>query len=554
MMLIRALPLLALALLLAGCRHDLRPAPVPVAPVTVRVVAINDFHGYLEASQSPTLRTLTGDRDAVAGGVLALEGVVSRLRAEQPNLLLVGAGDLIGASPLTSALLHDEPTVEALGRIGLAVTAVGNHEFDRGLAELLRIQHGGCPEPGCAAGQAPFAGAGYQYLAANVFDADTGERVFPAWRIESVGGARVAFVGALTRDAPQVIIADAIVGLRFDDEADSINAVIPEILAEGVRAIVVLIHEGALPGETVDPATCAGLRGPLLDIADRLHPEVDAVVSGHTHRAYACRYNGRWLTQSGSYGHLVTAIDLQIDADGDVAGASVGQHVVDPQRAGDAPELQALIDDARARSATVAQQPIARLGVPQISRAQAANGESPLGRVIADAQLNAGRGHGAVFGCMNPGGVRQHLPAQPTDAPVTFNDVYAVQPFGNEVLVLEASGAEVLALLELQWQAEAPAVPLSCSLGFSYRFDPSRPHGERVLPGSVTIDGRPLDPQQRVRFTVNSFIAGGGDGLRVLTDLPRVAEAGRDLEALIEWLRLQEPLVPPDDVRAQRVP
>lgn len=541
--------LIALWAAAAGCHQEvLRPPPAQVA---VRLIAINDFHGHLEPSLPESLdSTSVGLRSAAAGGAAALAGTVERLRRERPDSLLVAAGDLIGASPLSSALLRDEPAVHVLDRIGLTLTAVGNHEFDDGVAELMRIQHGGCPAGACAAGEPPFAGARYRYLAANVFETVSGRRLFPAYAIRTVAGVRIGFVGAVVQGAPQIIAPESIAGLRFEDEADSINAVVPEILAQGVEAIVVLIHEGAEPDRPVDPASCAGLRGPLLDLNERLHPEVDIVVSGHTHREYICRHRGRLLTQAGSYGHVVTAIDLEIDRrSGEIAASRATNHLVDPAVPSNDPVLQQLLEETRARSAAAAKQPIARLGVPQLPRTIDRNGESVLGRVIADALLHAAHHHRADVACTNPGGVRQHLPGLPTDAPVTFEDAYATQPFGNAVVVLELSGAELRALLEQQWRRGERHGLLSCSRGLSYRFDQARPPGQRVE--ALQLHGVPVDPQRRYRLAISKFIADGGDAYTVLTRTRRLGEAGSDLEALIAWLRAREPLVPPSDVRAQ---
>jgi 5'-nucleotidase len=545
--------ILCLLLVSAACRHDVAPVLVPPPVVEVRLLALNDLHGYLQPSPSRTAAALLQrDEEIAAGGIIALAGAIERLQAGQPNTVMVAAGDLIGASPLSSALLRDEPAVQALGKMGLAYSAVGNHEFDRGRAELDRIRHGGCVLDGCPDGEVPFAGARFEYLAANVFDEETGERAFAAWRIATVGGVRIAFVGALVRSAPQIINAENIAGLRFEDEADSINAVVPEILAAGARAIVALIHEGAVPGPQVDPDTCDGLRGPLLDISERLRPEIDVVVSGHSHRAYVCRHQGRLLTQAGSYGQLLTTIDMQIDAvTGDVLATRAEQHLVDPARPSADPAYRALLEETLARSAAVARKPVARLGVAQLSRVPDANGESALGRVIADAQLHAARAQGAELACINPGGVRQDLPATPGDGTVTFGDAHATHPFGNQIVVLELSGQQLLALLEQQWKEDGPDAVMSCSRGFSYRFDATLPRGQRVRRETVSLDGEALDPRRMYRFACNSFIAGGGYGFTVLQDVPRVAEAGGDLDALVAYLQEMEPLLPPDDVRVQ---
>jgi 5'-nucleotidase len=550
--------LVALCIALAACqvhREAVREtAPARADNVALRLIALNDFHGYLEPSPYRAEGSPAGaGGERLAGGAVALAGVIERLRAEQPNSLVVGAGDLIGASPLSSSLLRDEPAIEAMGRMGVLASAVGNHEFDHGLGELMRLQNGGCPAEGCAEGEKPFAGASFEYLAANLLDAASGDRIFPAYKIEIAAGVPIAFVGAVLRTAPEIVIAKNIAGLRFADEAESINALVPQIRALGARAIVVLIHEGAVPGGAVDPDTCAGLQGPILEIVRRLDPEIDVVVSAHTHREYVCRYDGRLLTQGGSYGHVATAIDLTIARDThDVVAAQARNVVADPTQPSRDPAFAALVEDAKARTAVIAQRPIARLGSAQIRRTLDANGESALGRFLADVQLEAARELGARVACMNPGGVRQHLPALPKPlAPLTFADLQAVHPFGNRVTVLALSGAQVKQMLEQQWKATGSEGMLSCSRGFTYRFDEARPLGERITAGSIELDGKPIDSTATYRIAVNSFLAGGGDSYPVFKQAKPVGDAGLDLDVLIAYLKEHEPAKPATDVRAQ---
>ena len=542
---------------LVACQPAPRPdsaAPAGAAradaPVPVRLIAINDLHGYLE----PNPYRAPGGENRLGGGVVALAGVVERLRAEQPASIMVAGGDLIGASPLSSGLLHDQPTIEALNRMGMALSAVGNHEFDYGREELARLTEGGCPKQGCAPGEAPFAGARYEYLAANVFDAATGKHAFTPYRIEQIGAARVAFVGAVLEGAPNIIIAKNIAGLRFADEAESINALVPEIVAQGVRAIVLLIHEGGVPKGEVDAATCAGLEGGwFFPVMDKLDPEVDVVVSGHTHQAYVCRYQGRLVTQASSYGRRLTRIDLSIDpTSGNVLDAQAESLLVDPERSSTDPAYAALVADAKARTDEIAARPVAHLGVDQIRRHRDDNGESLLGRFVADAQLEAGRAEGVAIACMNAGGIRQDLPAVPRpDRSLNYGDVQAVHPFGNRLIVLELTGAEIAGLLESQLARAGAEGLMVCSRGFTYRYDKRRPAGQRLLPGHPKLDGKPLEPARTYRLLVNNYLAGGGDGLTQLKDEPQLRDIGSDLDALIDYLKAHEPAKPPTDLRVQ---
>ena len=553
MRLFRVLVLAALSLNLSACQPMQPRAESRAAPVQVRLIAINDFHGYLEPSSNHEDGAVPGVADQMAGGAPALAGLVERLRAAQPNARMVAAGDLVGASPLTSSLLRDEPSIQVLSRMGLLVSAVGNHEFDHGLAEVQRLQNGGCPAAGCVAGEPAFDGAKFHYLSANIVDAQTGKRVFPAYQVETIGAARVAFIGATLHTAPDIIVPKNIVGLRFDDEVASINALVPEIRAQGVRAMVVLIHEGGVVEGTLDPATCAGLRGPIVDLVRRLDPEIDVVVSAHSHRAYVCRVDGRLLSQGGSYGHLATAIDLAIDrVSGDVLSAQAVNYVADTAQPSSDPAYASLVAAAKANARVIATRPIARLAVAQITRTVADNGESPLGRVIADAQLEAARGQGAQIACMNAGGVRQNLPSSPrAQGPLEFADLQAVQPFGNSLVALELSGSELLAMLEDQWRRPVPKSLLSCSHGFSYRFEQAHPLGQHIVAGSASLNGKPIVAQTRYRLAVNSFLAGGGDSNPTLKQARRLADVGDDLEALIAYLKSHEPVAAPEDIRAQ---
>jgi 5'-nucleotidase len=235
---------------------------------------------------------------------------VQQLRAKNPNHIFVAAGDLIGATPLLSALFKDEPTIESLSLMGLEASAVGNHEFDKGAAELLRMQNGGCAADGCK-GPAPFKGAQFQYLAASTVDTASGKTLLPAYHVKSFQGIPVAFIGLTLKDTPTIVVPAGVAGLEFRDEAETVNALVPQLRAQGIEAIVLLIHEGGVP--TGDYNECPGISGPIVDIVKKLDKAVDLVISGHTHRAYNCRIDGRLVTSGDKYGTIVTEIDLVLD-------------------------------------------------------------------------------------------------------------------------------------------------------------------------------------------------------------------------------------------------
>ncbi len=452
------------------------------------------------------------------------------------NHIFVAAGDLVGASPLLSALFRDEPTIHSLSLMGLEVSAVGNHEFDRGSAELLRMQHGGChPLDGCK-GPTPFTGARFKYLAASTVVEATGQTLFPAVHVKHFDGIPVAFIGLTLKDTPTIVVPSGVQGLRFRDEAQTVNELVPQLRSQGVQAIVVLIHEGGLPSG--DYNECPGISGPIVDIVKQLDPAVDLVVSGHTHRAYVCRIDGRLVTSGDKYGTLVTEIDLVLDPkSGDVVSAAASNVIVRNDRfAKDAAQTQ-LIAAYEPLAAPLAKRVVARIAAP-LTRDETPAGETRIGQAVADAQLAATRSAGAQLALMNPGGLRAALVPQ-AGGEVRYEDLFAVQPFYNNLVTLTLSGAQLLAVLEQQWLNQPRARILQVSNGFSYHWDAARPPGQRIVAGSVRLDGQPIDPAANYRITVNSFLAGGGDNF-ALFKLGRDARTGlMDVDAFEQYLARQ---------------
>jgi 5'-nucleotidase len=514
-------------------------ASVPVAaaaprgePVEVQLLALNDFHGNLEPPAGPVA-------GVDAGGVEYLATHVDRLRATNRNTLVASAGDLIGASPILSALFHDEPTVEAMNRLGLDLNAVGNHEFDDGQGELRRMQSGGChPEDGCQDGT-PFVGADFRFLAANV-KRRSGRTLFPPYAIRSFEGERIAFVGMTLEATPSIVSPSGVIGLSFEDEAETVNALIPRLRARGAETVIVLLHEGGFTSGGANE--CPGLSGPIVDIVERTSDEVDLFVTGHTHRAYNCVVDGRPVTSAGSFGRLLTDIDLTIDR---VSGEPTRIRAANLVVTRDVPEhaaQTALLARYRTLAAPIGDRVVGRASAP-VTRDATPAGESALGDLVADAQLSAtapaGLG-GARIAFMNPGGIRADL----AEGEITYAEAFAVQPFGNNLVTLTLTGAEVDRLLELQWDGQASPRILQVSRGFSYGWDPSRPVGERVDPATITLDGAPLDPATRYRVTVNSFLADGGDGFGVLPQGTDRLGGVTDLDAFEAYLRAG-PVAPP---------
>jgi 5'-nucleotidase len=333
-----------------------------------------------------------------------------------------------------------------------------------------------------------------------------------------------------------------VAGLRFDDEADTINRLVPQLQRQGVQAIVVLIHEGGVPSG--DYNECPGISGPIVDIVKKLDKAVDAVISGHTHRAYNCRIDGRLVTSGDKYGTIVTEIDLVLDpATRDVTSATADNVIVRTQSFAKAPQMTALIAQYEALSVALTQRVVGRIGAG-IPREGNAAGESPLGQIIADAQLAATRAAGAQVALMNPGGIRAALPL-PADGQLRYEDLFSVQPFYNNLVTLTLSGAQLLQLLEQQWAGRGDGGRvLHVSQSLAYSWDASRPVGQRVLPGSVRLNGQPLDPAAAVRVTVNAFLAGGGDSFPLLKEGKDAVTGIMDVDALELYVKANPTLVP----------
>jgi 5'-nucleotidase len=530
------------------------PAP---KPILLRLVAINDFHGNLEeanltlpwprSGNGQPLSTSPAASQLPAGGAAALAGLVRSLRQEVSHSLVISSGDLFGASPLISSLFHDEPTIAIANRIGVDLASPGNHEFDAGREDYLRLLQGGCapakphgPMERCALG--PAAPARFQTLAANI-KTTAGTPLFPATAIRAFGGVRVGFIGAVTKTVPTLVMPSSIQGLRFTDEITSINQAAANLQRQGVQAIVVVIHEGGETGEPGQPLdwnnpACPEARGRIFTIARQLSPAIDVVFSAHTHQGYNCWLGGRPVLQATAYGRGVSVVDLALDPrtrDVDRARTvsrnlpvlnsrtqpAQRQAVLDGEpapwrrvleRARPDAGVTAEVAAAARRVAPLAQRPVGWIGGPFV---RGGPGESPAGRLIADAQLAATRAPaagGAEAALVNPGGIRADLPCPVSPpCPITYGEIVTMQPFGDTLVVLTLSGAELKELLESQQPPEHTRPTLlipSASLRYSWLT--KAPFGQRVR--DLRLNGRVVEPGQSVRLVVNTFLAQGGDG------------------------------------------
>ncbi|WP_047396838.1 bifunctional UDP-sugar hydrolase/5'-nucleotidase [Chitinibacter sp. ZOR0017] len=527
------------------------PAAVASGPIDVKILAINDFHGNLKPGTAKGVDASDASKAVAVGGVEYLGTWIKTLKAKNPNNIVVSAGDLIGASPLISALFHDEPTIEAMNEIGLELNAVGNHEFDDGREELLRMQNGGChPKDGCSAAGA-FKGAKFKFLAANVIDDASGKSLFPAYQVKSFGGVKVAFIGMTLKNTPAIVTPTGVQGLSFKDEADTVNALVPTLKKDGIEAIVVLVHEGGT--QTGGLNECKGVSGAIVDIVKRLDPAVDAVISGHTHQAYNCQINGKLVTSASQYGRVVSEIDLQLDPKTrDVVKSGAKNLWVTNDVAKDG-ILSTLVSKYEALIKPLEDRITGTLAGP-LSKSANKAGESTLGNVIADSQLAATKDAklgAAQIAFMNPGGVRADLtPAK--DGSVTYGQLFTVQPFGNTLVSMTVTGADLIELLEQQFVGYTNNQPfdrvLLVSNGFSYSYDKGRAAGQRVLRNSVKLNGVQIDTAASYRITVNNFLAGGGDNFTVLTKGTNILGGAQDIDAMESYLKANPNLpVPAQD-------
>jgi 5'-nucleotidase len=560
-----------LVVLLAGLLMTLAPAAFAAGPkkdkdTEVQLLAINDFHGNLQPPSGSSGRIATGPTTAVdAGGVEYLATWIKSLREQNSNTITVGAGDLIGASPLISGLFHDEPTIEAMNALGLDVSGVGNHEFDEGVDELLRMQNGGChPVDGCQDGD-PFGGALFRYLAANVFYTGTENTILPSAKVVKIDNAKIAFLGLTLEGTPQIVTPAGVAGLQFRPEVQTINNLVHKLRNEqGVRAFVVLIHQGGqqnapFTGGFPDINRCDNFTGDIKPIVEALDPQVDLVVSAHTHQPYICNFNGIPTTSASSFGRLITDIDLVIDHQSkDVTSVNARNVIVTRDVPKDAAET-AIVNKYDALSAPLANR-VVGFQTANITRTPNFAQETALGDVIADAQLESTRPRdfgGAVVAFMNPGGIRADLTcsvpcSSASPAPVTYNQLFTVQPFNNVMTVKTMTGDMIRRLLEQQFTVLPGGIRLlQVSNGFTYTYDLTRAPGDRV--SNIRLNGVPIDPIASYRVAMNNFLASGGDGFTVFNEGTDPLGGEIDLDALVAYFLAHSPISPGPQDRVTRI-
>lgn len=509
----------------------------PANPNQVHLFAFNDFHGNLQPPTGSTGKI--GGKEA--GGAAYFATALQRLKQAYPTNLTVAAGDLVSASPLVSALFRDEPTVKFLNSVGLQASSVGNHEFDHGTIELERLQKGGCAPQGCEPGD-PFTGAAYQYLAANVTNA--AGQLPPGtvpWKMFEAAGRKIAVIGTVTPETATIVAPEGVRGYSFGDEAEAINKYVPEMKAAGAQAIVATLHDGGAQKSSgeADPNACKDVTAAVPDLAAKIDPAVNAVVTAHSHQAYVCTIKGRTVTQAASYGRLIT--DITLDFGGPAVTSTAVNRVVSRDLPAD-PATQRLVEFYEKEAKPRADRVIGTIPT-DLKREAFPGGDSALGDVIADAMLFTTRAPNEAAGTiafMNPGGVRADLKG----GAVTYGAAYTVQPFGNQVVTVSLTGQRIIDLLEQQWQNPAKTTILAPS-GISYAYDPNGTANRKVIRDSVKAGDQPLNPVAVYRVTTNNFLTAGGDGFSVFTRSTDLTVGGIDLDALEKYLQATPNLQPP---------
>ncbi len=564
---------IATALGFSSPAASLASAPAPAASATpwldkpqapagsniahVRILSINDFHGQIPDSDAKV------DNVAI-GGAATLAAYVQRERAGNPDgTVFVSAGDMMGASPPESQLLRHHSTVAVLDAMGLDLATFGNHEFDKGYAEAIRMIFGddalhaaqvaqgivpagakrrrkgasaaidakaGAKHVAAAKGKQKWPGSPFPWVSANVVDAKTKKPILPPYVIKEINGVKVAFVGATTKDLKKVTVAKGIPNIESLDPATAINAYVPEIKAKGAKAIVVVVHEGGEASKE-DPSKISGA---IVDLAEKLDPEVDAVVSGHSHKEYATQIAGKQVIQAGNYAKALGVIELGVDrTTGQVVSSS--SRLVRNDEAGIQPDKRVAAMAARFHKAVAprTEKVVTTITAP-LTREASKSGETVLGSLIADAQRAMAK---TQIAFMNNGGVRQDIVAA---GPLKWGTLFGVQPFANVVTKLEMTGAEIREVLEQQFPASGEPKILQVS-GLSVHFDMTKPIGQRITKVALE-DGTELDPAKAYSVAANSFLADGGDGFTALKKGRKRTEVGIDLDALVTYLAAGKPV------------
>ena len=549
----------------------------------IHLLAYNDLHGTLD----PGSQTLYGQ---FAGGAAYLAKVVKDRQATYgDHEATVFAGDGIGASPLANSLFHEEPSTIVSNLMHADFASVGNHEFDKGRQELLRIQNGGCHADGCTG--APYAlanggttntypGADFQYLSANVIVDATGQPLFPAYGIKSFPSGlgnhnvKVGFIGEVLKDTPTIVTPTGVAGLTFEDEAAAANRAVAALADKGVKIPVLVIHQGGFQSGTAALNGCAGnLAGSDIEkIAQKLDPAIKIIISAHTHAEYRCTItsNGvtRLVTSASSFGRVLSDITLTVaSTNGELISADASNVLIknalnvpgpgvvrQPDTSLADPTVQSVVTQYLTASAPLANRVVGSI-TADLTRTPSTLGETTMGDVIADAQYEATKAAalgGAQVAFMNIGGVRQDLiftNSAGGEAPgqVTYGEAFTVQPFGNSLVTKTMTGAQIRSVLEQQFVGcggQTTQRIMQVSSTFKYESVPTAGTCAAKI-GQIWISGVPVAPATTYRVTMNNFMATGGDGYTVFKEGTNALGGAQDIDALIDYFGTHSPVAPP---------
>ncbi|WP_181010059.1 cell wall-binding repeat-containing protein [Ornithinimicrobium sufpigmenti] len=539
--------------------------------MVLQMLSFNDYHGHISVDEGARLSPEHDPEQHAVGGAVNLATTLEmlRVRAFEGKTITVAAGDLIGGSTFVSGLFQDEPAVETLNVAGLDVSSVGNHEFDEGVDELLRMQDGGChPVLGCFIEDEPYQGADFQWLAANVVDKETREPVLPATEVREVDGVDVGFIGMTLEDTPSLVSPGGVATVDFLDEVETANAQAAALQAEGVESIVVLLHEGGYQTGTYNG--CEGISGPIVEIAEQLDPAIDAVVTGHTHEPYVCSIpdpdgNDRLVTSANQYARVVTETALVISrSTGDVVRDSTwADNRLVLQSVPDHPVVAEVVAKWEALADVVAGTVVGTIAEDITGDAGGDRGiETPMANVVADSILwgtSAPEDGGAQISFMNVGGVRASLvydqiSNEEEPGEVTYQEAYNVMPFGNILVSIDLTGADIKAVLEQQYVPGRGReyLALGVSEGFTYTWDDAQPEGSKV--GTMELNGEPIDLEETYRVSTLNFLAEGGDDFTAFTNGTNLLGGPEDLANLVGYLGENPGLTAPEDRRQEVTP
>ncbi len=493
--------------------------------IQVQLLGINDLHGQLNVS-----RKVAGKQ---VGRADYLAAYLKQREAENKNTLLIQTGDMVGASPPVSALLQDEPTIEILNKLGFDIGTVGNHEFDEGIDELLRLINGGPHER-----TGNFAGSDFPWVAANVVSEKTGEPVLSPYKIIKVNGMPIAFIGVVYSETPSIVVPSGVAGLKFTDEVEAINRYATEIKQQGVKSIVVLAHNPGSSGANGENPT-----GEIVDFANGVDDEVDIIFGAHNHAHMNAVVDNKLLVQSYSYGTAFSDVDIEIDPKTKDIVTKTAE-VVTTFQEGMEPDLEIsqMLASYEEKVEPIVNRVVGSTSVG-LTALRNENGESVLGNLIADAQRQAMK---TDIAFMNPGGIRADIDA----GDITWGEIYTVQPFNNDLVKMTMTGQQIIDVLNQQWGKNVTMLQIS---GITYTWDANQPAGKKVINVQLQ-DGSELNSNQSYTVTANAFLAGGGDGFTVFNQAQNKQVGPVDLDALVDFIKAQpQPFSYSNDNRIQKV-